>query len=330
MSKDRFEKLTELLDKKHIEYRTRGVNVSKGNVNIKCPWCGHDDPSFHLGIEPNKGVYGCRRNPTHKGYISNLFFKLRFTREETKPFKTEFSKERTPKKIKITENKDFYLHITDEIPSTFRNFKTIPVSLSHLHVDYLYDRNLISYYDNNNYPKVCEMLDYYGILWDDYRMIFVCYDENNQPVSYTARDITGNSEIKYKSSKNNKEWVYNYNNVYNDRGKILVLTEGAIDTLRCDNYSRSMAIRFLSLFSTSITDHQSTLINRLSDKYQKLIILLDSDVDRNISQNIANRFVFTYDTVKVANGFDFSENYTDPGDLDMKSLIKMMPYLEKL
>ena len=35
----------ELLDEQRIAYIERGANVKRGEVNIRCPFCGAADPS---------------------------------------------------------------------------------------------------------------------------------------------------------------------------------------------------------------------------------------------------------------------------------------------
>jgi hypothetical protein len=51
-----------------VTWRDRGANCSRGRINIRCPWCGEDDPSFHLTIDEEGGGYYCFRQPqTHRG-----------------------------------------------------------------------------------------------------------------------------------------------------------------------------------------------------------------------------------------------------------------------
>ena len=55
------------LDHNRIPYRTNGPNCAKGHVVIKCPFCGDEDPSEHLGIQLSTGYWGCWRNSSHRG-----------------------------------------------------------------------------------------------------------------------------------------------------------------------------------------------------------------------------------------------------------------------
>ena len=56
-----------LFQDNNIDYVTRGSNTKKGEVSVRCPWCGEDDPGYHLGISLTKEAYGCWRNVNHAG-----------------------------------------------------------------------------------------------------------------------------------------------------------------------------------------------------------------------------------------------------------------------
>lgn len=67
--------LRAILTKHRIEWRDRGANTSKGNINISCPMC-KTDTSFHMALsEEGKGWY-CWRNPEHNGRHLGYIFKL--------------------------------------------------------------------------------------------------------------------------------------------------------------------------------------------------------------------------------------------------------------
>lgn len=51
----------------NIPYITRGNNVATGNINVKCPFCGDNDPSEHMGINLTTGLWGCWRDQNHRG-----------------------------------------------------------------------------------------------------------------------------------------------------------------------------------------------------------------------------------------------------------------------
>lgn len=52
-----------LFDALRVPWKDRGPNCSSGRVNISCPWCGDQDPSFHLSIDESTSAYFCMRTP---------------------------------------------------------------------------------------------------------------------------------------------------------------------------------------------------------------------------------------------------------------------------
>jgi len=63
-----------LLPRLGVAWTDRGANHAKGNVNIKCPFCGPQDPSYHMSVSEEKPAYYCYRNTQHRG--QNLFVLL--------------------------------------------------------------------------------------------------------------------------------------------------------------------------------------------------------------------------------------------------------------
>ena len=53
----------------HLEFVSEGAHSAKGNVHIKCPWCGEEDRSEHMGLSLNERqpYYACWRNAAHRG-----------------------------------------------------------------------------------------------------------------------------------------------------------------------------------------------------------------------------------------------------------------------
>lgn len=57
-----------LLGELRVEWSDRGPNRSAGEITIKCPICGRNDPSRHMAINEATGAYYCFRNPgRHSG-----------------------------------------------------------------------------------------------------------------------------------------------------------------------------------------------------------------------------------------------------------------------
>lgn len=69
--------LRSILSRYRIEWKDRGANCSKGWVNVRCPFCGIADPSFHCRISEELTGWYCLRNSRHRGSgVGWLFRKL--------------------------------------------------------------------------------------------------------------------------------------------------------------------------------------------------------------------------------------------------------------
>jgi hypothetical protein len=66
-----------------VEWIDRGRNTSRKSVNIKCPWCELDDPSYHLAVSLHGHGYYCWRDSRHSGTnYERLLVKLGVKRSE--------------------------------------------------------------------------------------------------------------------------------------------------------------------------------------------------------------------------------------------------------
>lgn len=68
-----------LLSKYRVEWKDRGPNTSRGNINISCPLCNKTtspDHGHHLGILLSTGQFHCFRNAKHSGRSIIVIFRM--------------------------------------------------------------------------------------------------------------------------------------------------------------------------------------------------------------------------------------------------------------
>src|ERR1700688_913110 len=58
--------IKQILTEHKIPFVTQGVNTKRGELSISCPYC-KDDPSKHMGVDPNTGWFACWRDKSHSG-----------------------------------------------------------------------------------------------------------------------------------------------------------------------------------------------------------------------------------------------------------------------
>lgn len=272
-----------------IEYVDVGPNVKKGNVNIKCPWCG-DDPSHHLGIEPTKGWYGCWRNPQHRG--KNLARLL----AAIAPISYYTAVQLVGKNLSTIDQNDFDSiadgsffenpdhQLEDEVqakelkwPVQFRKLRPPCKAPGKYYYDYLVQRGFTEYLA----CRICRRFDLHYCVSGRYkeRILIPVYIEG-QLVTWTSRSIYVNHPIPYLSLDeeasviNIKHCVYNYDGAIRG-GTTLFLVEGPADVWKLDTLAAFHKCRAIGLFNMACEEPQQGWLEDLAYKYRNFVVLLD-------------------------------------------------------
>jgi len=322
-----------LLEEHGIKYVASGPNVAKGNVNIKCPFCGPSDKSEHLGIKLSSGVWGCWRSSKHRGKsLVFLFQKLlgishrqavSLLGEEKKAYVhdedsleaiiEELSMEK--KRVKPMSARAILL------PPHFRLMKKDIACTHHLH--YLqYERG---------FKNPIQLAKYYGFYYtvkEDFRnRIIMPVRYKNCIVTYTARSIT-NSDLRYlslekgKSSISVKETVYNFDLACSG-GKVLFLVEGPFDALKLDWYGKDLGARAVALFNMNMEKKQRNILSELLPLFEKVVIILDKGMEEKGDDIYQELFPFHKD-ISIGT---LPKGVKDPGDLNPKQIRNLIECL---
>lgn len=249
-----------------IKYSTAGKHATEGHVNIQCPFCGRSDPSFHLGIDIQKGAYHCWRNPKHSGY--NLDYVL------AKVLKVSKAESRSI----ITKNSDLTF-----LPEREKDFDKIWEYMDTFEDPIKY-KDPIVYLKNRGFHNIESLCRRYNLKYCNYgewagRIIIPIYDDNGSLVSFTARDITGTSGIRYKtlksiySKKKHNELLFNSNN--RKENKDLILVEGPMDAMRVESVTRSVSC--WALMGLELTPGRIEVIKKHVSCFLSVYLVLDND-----------------------------------------------------
>ena len=264
--------IKKVLSEHNIYYVTHGPNTKKGNISIKCPLCGPDDPSEHCGIRLSDGYWGCFRNEKHRG--KNLYKLLAildiYVTEERSSIiaalaNRTFFNEELSQEIK----KDVKL-VSTKLPRTFVGLDDSVLSKPYL--TYLSTRG----FDNptrvaNEYYLA---RDYSGGKWSN-RLIIPIYV--NDSVCWTGRAINDNP-YRYLSpdeteSINIKDCIFNYNELLLG-GQNLLIGEGPFDALKADWFLKPES-RATCVFGLSMSTKQIDLLKQICLKFNNIYICLD-------------------------------------------------------
>jgi hypothetical protein len=272
-----------LLSQHRIPFVDSGPNVKRGNLNIRCPFCGSADPSHHMGIDPDNNQWACWRNKDHRGAspVRLVMKLLRVGYERACEIcgvgpdyvdPDDFSTVRD----RLFKKRDERVEQKKEL-NLLSDFREIHDSgLTRRFWNYLYDRK----FDN-----IDELTRYYGLkcaLMGEFsgRIILPIYVDG-ELVSWTSRSI-GSSNMRYKdldldrSIIRPKDSLYNYDRAM-EGGEVLVLVEGPFDVLKLDFYGKRFGVRAVGLFTNSLSEKQTYLLVNLIRKFKRVIIMMDTE-----------------------------------------------------
>lgn len=288
-----------------VYYVTSGSNTGKGQISIKCCWCREADPSEHLTINLRGAGWRCFRNPrAHSGRSRSRLIQalLSCSQEEAKRLAGE---EAPPP----PEDADLSLQVAKmlgvqpersalpplQFPPEFKplfqayNSFTRPTSATPFW-QYLNERK---YSDgSSDFLAQAYKLQYATRGPYRYRMIIPIHDIEGTLKTWTARSILPGETLRYKTlSKTNR---YGPDEPVALDGptnlllglplllrvpnpEVLVLTEGPFDAFRITALGRHKGIYGTCLFGLNLSESQVVLLDRLMQRFRRLVVLLDPD-----------------------------------------------------
>lgn len=324
-------KIIDFLEQYNIPYRTAGRNVARGNINICCPKCGQEgksDDDFHMGINPETGVFGCWRSAEHRGRNFATVIKAligcswqeaeRLTGKtvvlEEDNFKNMLDKLRQPM-IK-EEIKKIGGVKTLQFPKEFKKLKYTP--LADRFWNYIADRGF------DAVEPFVNLYDVHYALTGDYkdRIIFPLYYKN-ELITYVGRSIYKEAFLRYrdleidKSVRHCKQALWNYDKLAKG-GKVLFVCEGLFDAGKLDFYL-PLGYNATCLMTKSMTEEQFYLLKDLAPLYDEVRFFLDED-----AQKQSNELVRELCFLKNVKNQKLPEGVEDPGELSKEQVLGLI------
>lgn len=266
------------LEDSQIEYVSRGPNTKKGEISIRCPWCLHDDPSFHLGISLTKEAYGCLRNASHKGrspaHLVSVLLGCSLPQARLTVRQYSGSDPDTLSDLDLTSEAPK----PDEGPPVdlrqFDDFKLInPDGTSKPYYRYLEKRGF-----HNADDLVLEYDLRYTTTGRWKERVIIPIHEHGKLVGWTGRALHTNPVIapRYLSSSGAiKTTIFNRDELAYG-GHTLFVTEGPMDALKLDYYGKLRA-RATCVFGTSMTADQMGVLAGIMRHFKNTVLLFDPD-----------------------------------------------------
>jgi len=311
-----------VLEQAGIEVFTSGPRVSKGNINVHCPWCGREDEKGHMGINITTGYWGCLRNPQHCGRrlqrllvvligcswdaASSLIQEGLLLPDGFDHWLEGLHREQ----VLATEDEEL---IPLDMPQKFRVISEHGIRGRFF--SYLVARG----FRNNDIIPLCDQYDLRCCLTGRFRhrLVIPIY-LNKELIAWTARAI-GDAEIRYLSHPKGsaiKQTLFNYDSLLSG-GRRLYITEGPFDAIKVDFYSKPYDVRATCIFGQAIGAKQVGQLMELTRRYDEIHILLDSDA-MTTALHLQERISLLHPKVTW-----LPPKIKDPGDLSRRSIINM-------
>ena len=276
-----------VLKEHHVPYVTSGPNIGRGELGVRCPFCGSADPSQHMGINIETGYWSCWRNRAqHSGKSPlRLLMKLLgvpYARARTiagfdesyvdpEGFDAMAARLLSPTNTaRPAELRRRSLHLDD-------GFEAIrPHGRTRHHWEYL---QRVRGFDSS----IAELCEFYGLCagvsgeWHD--RVILPYYQDRQLVTWTGRAIAP-SRIRYRDLSREesivppKETLFNHDAMLDDTAKVLAIVEGPMDALKLDLYGRRFGVRAVALSTNSISDAQTFLLTAC--RIGRIVVMMDN------------------------------------------------------
>ena len=291
-----------LLQDEGIPFIERGPNVKRGEINIRCPFCGSSDPSQHMGLNLETGWWSCWRNRRQHSGKSPLrllvallgipYWKAReiagLEADYVDPdgFSALASRLLGASKD-VREGKDIAPRFLS-VPESFQPVAPKPLrALPYWR--YLQGRGFDL--------MLPELIKLYGLQCDplgDWRgRVILPYEIDRHLVAWTGRAIT-DAQIRYKDLAEDecvlapKHTLYNYDAI-SEGGRCLIIVEGPFDALKLDFYGRSVGVRAVALSTSSISDDQAFMLEEAVDQFDEIFLMGDNATELGIVDSMRLR-----------------------------------------
>jgi transcription elongation factor Elf1 len=290
--------ITKFLTDYRVEFRTSGSQISSGWLGLNCPFCGKDN--FGLGIHLESSAINCWKCG-HHSLVDLIKALVGCDYHSARDIQSEYASN-TRAKHNLTQNEAV------RTTKTICEYATNTTTMNERHRAYLEKRN----YD----PELLEEL--WGLKGTgnvgDYRFRVVApIMYRGKMVSYTCRDYTGKSELKWKTCKAENEVIPHKNILYGldyCKSNSCLVVEGPGDVWR-------MGYGSVSTFGTSFKLEQAML---LADRFKRVFILFDAE-DKAQEQARSLAVLLNARRVEVEL-LEIQEG--DPGELDQDEANNIM------
>lgn len=328
-----------LLREQRIPFITAGPNVKRGEVNVRCPFCGSADPSKHMGLQLDTGWWSCWRNraqhsgkspvrlimailgvPYHKArevagldeqYVDPEGFDALAARLLQKG-KTGRPEEQRRRKL-----------ILDPSYRPIRARSSTGREYAYLREERGFNGRSRA---GEDVDVLCELYGLHAGAGDFSGRIICPFYFDGELVTWTGRAIAPSS-MRYRDLSIDesilapKETLFNHDALLDQTAKVLLVTEGPFDALKVDFYGEPYGLRAVALSTNSIQEDQAFLLQTAVGTFDRVLIAMDNKTTFGAvdSMRMKQSLSFFGDVLGIAH-IPFGAG--DPGELTPAQVIQ--------
>lgn len=288
------------LTEHRVPYVERGANVKRGEINIRCPFCGSADPSHHMGLRLDTGEWSCWRNKrmhSGKSPVRLIAQLLRVPYWRARRLAGLEDVALDPDGFDAVAARILGRTADAQPEHVRREFLRFPSEFKDLHDSpprfYEYLRHTRSF----GTVGTRDAIDWFNLRYavrGTYRdRIILPYYVDGHLVAWTARAIA-QAEIRYRDLDRDdclvpiKETLFNLD-ARMDGGRALVVVEGPLDALKIDVFGRGAGVRAVALSTNSVSDAQVYLLEDMAQEFDKVFVMLDTASELGVVDSMRMR-----------------------------------------
>lgn len=283
--------LRDLIAEQGVEIIDKGHGVSRGNFNIKCPFCGAADGGHHMGINLDRGWWGCWRNVEHRGkspvrlmvaILGKPVWEVRrILGLHSGPQLDTFRdvRERLERRAGAAPEDEVKRAASLEPYKEFRQFK--PDAASERFWQYLHSRG----FTGSTAQGIIDLFKLSYAIRGDYRdRVILPFSYQGAIVTWTGRSIHKDERLRYRDLEQEHSVLYKNEVLYNydgaaRGGRALIVLEGPFDVVKGEWAGARYGVHCVGLGTNNISDAQLVQLAELSDGFDATYIGMDTPTE---------------------------------------------------
>lgn len=316
-------------DQYGIEYVKTGPNVARGDVNIKCPFCGSADPSHHMGVSVDGRGWSCWRNRhehSGKSAVRLVIALLGCSAERARvivgtsaPVLDESFLGSIQSSLSDEDADEHREERSLELMDEFKPFRDVPSAK--IFINYLKGRNF-------TLQQILALTEDYDLHYATRgpfkgRIIFPIY-HRRRLVNWTGRSVYPGVDLRYKTLPTEYEAALDggvpqaaasigqhilwYDDLMRIDCDTLVLVEGPFDALKVNVLGYSEGICSTCFFTATPSDAQIDIFHDLLPRFKRRFFIPDEGAEAMSLTTAARLRTLDVETRYLTKGVK------DPGD----------------